>query len=270
MNDRDIQLSSWLVGARPTLRRVAFAVLIFLGAAAVLLAVWQSIAYVAGRGMQEQLFVDLASNRLRPPSQIAGLRPPALTIDRVTLLEDASGSINAVAKVTNPSDRWALITGAYAWKIDGTAIATGRTTLRPSEQRYVAGLSLPASDVASTSRLTLEFTTISWRSVLQARDLPNVKFDTTDTRYTILSNAPKNQVSTVTAQLANVSVESFPQVELTAILLNGQTIVGVGQLLLDDVKGLSVRQVELRFFQALSVTQALLQPSVDLFAAERI
>ncbi|MBI4415283.1 MAG: hypothetical protein HY566_03540 [Candidatus Kerfeldbacteria bacterium] len=270
MNDRDIQLSSWLVRVRPVLRRGAFLALLLLCVAVVLLAVWQSILYVASRGIQEELFADLARNRLFSPSQIKGLRPPILSVEDVTLLEDASGSVNAVAKVSNPSDQWALVTGAYAWKIDEETITTGRTTLRPSEQRYVVGLSLPASDVASTSRLTFEFTATTWKRILQPRDLPNVKFDVADTRYTILSNAPKNQVSTVSAQLANLSVESFPQVELTAILLNGQTIVGVGQLVLDDVKGLSTRQVELRFFQALSVTKALLQPGVDLFAAERI
>ena len=68
----------------------------------------------------------------------------------------------------------------------------------------------------------------------------------------------------MTGTLVNHTVRSFPIVTATTLLMKNGVIVAAGQLQLENIQSLERRPVDIRFYATPTITNVLLQSTIDL------
>lgn len=265
MRDQDISVRYWLVTSRPFFRRAGFTLLIFLDVliAAFLLISW--IRYTRSVADYETISAALATNVVNYQEVNQRLAPPTLTVKTAALLKDEAGTYDFVAVVQNPSARWAVESVSYHFLVNDEVMVSGAAFLFPEEEKLITDFNHDFPNVPSRASVTLELDDYQYRRVNTDRDLEPFRVSVVDPRYRVLSSGPRNQQSQVTGTLKHEGVVDYPEIIVTAVLLNGESVVAAGQILLEQVVALQERSIDIRFPQVLPVTKVLLQPSLVTF-----
>lgn len=264
MRDEELQVSYWLVGSRPKLRKIALVTFILFDFLLFGLACLYGIRFLASSGSYEALIGSYAQNRVQYAKINSRLKPALPVVSQTAVLGGTGGKYDLVAVVKNPSDRWALESVKYAFQLDQQTLASGVTSFFPSEERYLVQFQVPLARVSPQAKMTMVFSNPRWRRAIDKTDLPAIDIRVQNPAFHILSTVPGNPLSQVTATLTNGSVFSLGSVDVTALLLNAGSIVGVGQITLSDIAALESRPIDIRLYQILDVQSALIKAAVDL------
>ncbi|MFH1171662.1 MAG: hypothetical protein V1778_03945 [bacterium] len=264
MDDKELRLSSWLVSSRPTLRtvgRVAFLLADFL---LVLVAIVLGVQYALSAKAEERLITSLAENRVQYASVDPRLQPAPLVVTKTAILGGQNQAYDLVAVAHNPSTRWAVESVDYAFVLDRKVLAHGSASFFPDEERYLAQFKVLLASVSPQADLSVTFSNIRWKRIRAVSDLPAITLTVAQPAYHLLSSVPSSPLSQVTGTVTNSAVFALPSVEVTALLMNAGTIIGVGQLVLSDVLPSEERPIDLRLYQVLNVDAVLLEATVNL------
>ncbi len=264
MADEDIKLRYWLVSSRPMLRRLGLVALLVIDGVIVALVVLGLVRYAAQTPAFNRLFADLAENRVHYGAVAQRLHPVLPVVSQSAVLTKGDNLYDFVAILKNTSTLWAVESVDVTFVLDDADIVTTTASFFPGEERYVVSFKHEVRDVAARPTASVRLANPRYRRVLLAQDLPPVRLKVEGAQYRILASTPKDQLSQVTATVTNEAVVAYPKVEVTALLYSGTSIVGAGQLTLDNVQGLETRPVDIRFYQALNVTNVLITSTVDV------
>lgn len=266
MRDEELQVSYWLVGSRPKLRKIALVTFILFDFLLFGFACLYGIRFLASSGSYEALIGSYAQNRVQYAKINSRLKPAVPIVSQTTVLGGTGGKYDLVAVVKNPSDRWALESVEYAFALDQQTLANGVTSFFPSEERYLVQFQVPLARVSPQAKMTVVFSNPRWRRAIDKTDLPAIDIRVQNPAFHILSTVPGNLLSQVTATMTNGSVFSLGSVDVTALLMNAGSIVGVGQITLSNINALESRPIDIRLYQILDVQSTLIKAAVDLSA----
>lgn len=265
MPDRDLQIGFWVLRFKPILQRAILGTLLAVDAVLLLIFALQVAAYFRANADYTTLISSLSRNTVKFADVTGRWQKPELAVDQAVALADSSGEFQLVAIVRNPSPQW-MVTAGNALYLAGDAQvgSSSAMTMLPDETRYLVTFHVKDQPLTNGQRLSVQFADLAWRRVTPQHPAPNVSFAIENPGFRVLSNAPANPLSQVTGTLVNRTVRPFPSVTTTALLMKNDVIVAAGQLLLENVESLERRSVDIRFYLAPSITNALLRPTVDL------
>jgi hypothetical protein len=261
MNDSDLQVSFWVLTLRPFARKALPFVLLALDALLIGLAALGGFRFVRTEIQNDALAVALSQNTVQTTLLQERLQHPTPVIVSAALLPSGGKQYTLLATVRNPSQRWAATSLGYTMSVGETVIAQGTTTLYPGEEKYLvaAGQVLPES-APLAGAVSVALTDASWVRSTAERSLPKMEIDVLYPLYRVLSNDTP-ALSQIVATVKNGSVAAYPEVEVVAVLMRGQTPLAVATVLLQDLAGEEKRPVDLRLYGAYDATNAVVKAS---------
>ncbi len=263
MNDRDLQVSYWFLTLRPLLRRIGLLALLLAILGLLVLTALQGVRALGARAEYERLIAGLSANTLGFFGAMSRLAPPQLNVKKTAVLQGTPDSYTIAAIVQNPSSSWLLTKATYAMRFSGQELATGTTAFLPGEEKYLLGTVAGKAPQGSAERAEVAFSDFRWQRVQPRTRLQQVKLTVEDAAYRILTAQANEQLSQVTATLVNGTVVSVPEAHVVALLYSGTTIIAASELRVTDLEALERRPIDLRFYQALNVTNVTVRAGVD-------
>lgn len=267
MQDRDLQLSAFVLRARPVARSLGvgllFVVAVFLIVVALVTGVRTVQGSVAADAMIAQLWSGIVTADIRGKPG-----PEQFVTTNTAILPTSTGRFDLIAGIKNPSSQWAAVTFDYALQLSGATVAAGTASLFPGEERYLLAFGQQLGSVpASNDALTVAVSNAVWHRATAADPLPERELTVRDAAYQVLSNTASQALSRVTATLRNTGVQQYRDVTVQAVLFHGDTMVGASQVVLTTVRSQEERSLDLRFSRAADVTRVVVLPLVAVPAA---
>lgn len=261
MNNSDLQLSFWVLTLRPLMRRTLPMVLFALDALLISLAVRGGFHFVKTEMQNDAVAIALGQNVVPTTLLQERFQHPTPVVTSATLLPMVAKHYSLLATIRNPSQHWAATSIAYSINVGETTLAQGTTTLLPGEEKFLvaADKTLPQTETPS-SAVNVTFTDASWVRSTAVLSLPKKEIDVLNPQFRVLSSGTP-ALSQIVATVKNGSVAAYPEVEVVAVLMRGQTPLAVATVLLHNLAGEEERAVDLRLHGAYDATHAVVKAS---------
>lgn len=261
MQDRDLQVARSVLAAGTILRKLAPFV-----ALAAAFAVVSAVIVIIGRAellqrQYERVINDLAVDRLPNVSADARRVPPQLTVRQTAVLADTAGAYTLVGQVRNPSSAWYAAAAHYRFTLNDRVLAEGTTDIAPEQEKIV--LAFRQAVPSSAAAVQLILSDVTWQRATPVTAYAPLALSATNAIHRIITSTPQQQISQVTADIVNTSVETYRNVRVTVLLQSGSAVVGASQLILDTIGPQETRAIDLRFFGRFTVTNIVVQPSIE-------
>ncbi len=260
MPNRDLQLGLWMLTLRSRQRKLLLAVLILVDAVCIGSALFQGARF-ARTPSSAALAASLAASHEPDAAVLARFAPPVIAVKETAVVTTTGSVYDLVAVVANPSSRWMLTRAAYAFRSGTTLLAEGTMALRPGEERFLIVPGLRRNTAALPANVQVAASQTQWQRV-DPGEPPPPALIVRNPAYRILSTAPSAPVGSVTAEIENPSAVDTFSADVTAILRNGNTVVGAAQLRIENLAPSSTRGVDIRLFRLLTVTDVQVRAAV--------
>lgn len=261
MNNSDIQLSFWALTLRPLARRTLPFLLLAFDLLFVGFALQGGFQFVKAEVQNDAIAAALGRNIVPTNLLQERFQHPTPIVASAVLLPTVAKQYSLLASIRNPSQHWAATAIAYSINIGETPLAQGTTTLLPGEEKFLvaADKTLSQSQTPS-SAVNVTFTDASWIRSTAVLSLPKREIDVLNPQFRVLSGGTP-ALSQIVATVKNTSVAAYPEVEVVAVLMRGQTPLAVATVLLHNLAGEEERAVDLRLLGAYDATNAIVKAS---------
>ncbi len=268
----DLQLSIgyWIVSHRQTLRTWWGIMLLAVIISSFL---WMIIFFSIYFGQEKNITAKMVSTINGLSSLTSSrLKPQAITTSPVTVIIRDDKHVDLVAEIINPNTDWAADAITVHFILNGVAQKPLHLFINQGDRRPVMHVLLSTTNTA-TATASLVIDDVVW-----ARDsaaiLPPPSFAVAEievTPSTVTLNGQTQSSFTVGAKITNNSVYNFYRTDVAIEFLNGDRIVGVGQVSLDRWPTLLTRPVSFTLpYPVALVTSAKIYPQVSRYDAGNI
>lgn len=272
LTEKQLKWGYWFLTHKQKLKKILIIFLIVLNASLWGYSIFRFSLYFARSSLHEKVLFylsqDLVDLRMRTkfcPKDLSLSTPKALLTG---ISPQGLSQYDFVVEVENPNPEWAIISLKYKFSWPGGESQPQQTFILPEQTKHL--LALGQEVKTRPQNIQCEFLEINWRRVKQpfleklaGLDISceNVKFIPASTIYP----------ARVQFEAVNKTVYSFWQISFNIILLQGQTIVGVNSIPLEQFLSGQTRLVTATWTEKLArVTKVVVEPEVNLLDPEVI
>ncbi len=206
---------------------------------------WELYKYLMQTPLHQAMLTELTNN-LSDYDQIKSSSAPSpLLLGNTLAIGNKNDGYDLITEVENVNPRWWLKEIEYYYVIDGKTTNTMITNVLPADKKYLVIFNYPGTASASNAKLFIKrqlWTRVKDQSQLDSRNRwlkPKI------TVGDILTNVSSGLLDTRTNfTIINDSPYSFWELELQIILWQGNRIVGVNALTINDLSAGENRVVE--------------------------
>lgn len=261
--DRQLALAAWVLAHRKALRVAGLWVL---GLAAAASFAWSGVRLTLygldGGPIAEHNLAAVADAQAVMRDIPAA--PVELSVDSVAVVSRDAQHADLVAFVTNSNQGWTARSVTYHFTVDGVAVPSvtsfsNQASTRPYIQRNVSAAS-------SSPEVHFVIERVDWGRGLDAT-MPAAEFDVSksDLTPTTVSTGHGSFITvTLKATITNRSVYGYHLVRVPIILKNGEQIVGLDELSINEWPALKDKSITLTWpYPITEATIAEIQPQVS-------
>lgn len=256
LNDQDFKLSYWVATNRLYLRTIGVLLLGVVSGGLLLVGAGGLFKYfVLDKDKNLALEQSIGTNRLNESLLSEVGRPQDLQVQQVKVFQTTDSSADFFAEVVNPNEQWAVESFDYYFEYGGEKTMVKTDFILPDSTKYVLHLNFPANKKVGTADLKAE--NIKWKKVPEYKNLFE-KFNQFDFQNitTLSSNSSgvsdKERISTVNFDILNKSAYSYWEPKFIVLMFQRDSLVGVSQVVLSDLKTGEKRTESFNLFQELA------------------
>lgn len=247
LTEKELAVGYWWVTHRLKIKAGLIILVIIFIVGIYINAGWKFYNYLKNTPQHQAMLLELSLN-VPDYDQIKNANAPKpLLIGNTLAIGDRNSGYDLITEVENTNNRWWLKEIEYYYIIDGKTTEANITNILPSDKKYLIYFNLAKN--ISVNNIQLFIRRQLWERVKDQSQLdsrnnwirPAVKAADVVTNFT-----NTNQSNNLTSfSLVNDSPFSFWEVELQIILWQGNKIVGVNALTVNDLSSGARRQVEI-------------------------
>jgi len=267
--ERQLKFGKWFLLHQPGLHRWLVIILIIINFLLIGFGIVGLVGYYFVTAEEhDRLLLNLTQSGVNYEAhRLANAAQPP-QVDRVLILPAGEGRFDFVVRVVNPNPYWALLNFDYEFFYDGVGAGQQQGSLAPGEEKYFVALGVKSDRLPRQANW--EIGNLNWRWVI---DYPSVVDDRSRFNLSGITYAPSRAtglserlpVSQASFTVTNASAYSYWQVPIVVLLYRGSNVVGVNQVILDQVLSGQTRSVALNWYEPLGeVTRvdARIQPNL--------
>lgn len=196
--------------------------------------------------------------------------PIGLRVVSTATIPTSAGKFDLLAEVSNPNATWAIERVVPTFGFRGQELAGEPDFFLPNEKKWLFIFNVSSGTAAvggQPETVSVRFDEPTWRRLPERVALPPTDFALSGVAHRVVSGGTRTTVSVseVSGELENRTVENFWQVRLKIVAMSGSTPVGINQIFLDRVEGLSRRPFTVQWSSALvGVTDVTVVPEVNV------
>jgi hypothetical protein len=280
LTERQLKFGYWFLTHKQKLKKILIIFLIVLNAGLWGYSIFRFSLYFARSSLHEKVLLylsrDLVDLRMRTkfrPKDLSLSTPKALLTG---ISPQGLSQYDFVVEVENPNPKWAITSLNYKFSWPGGASQPQQTFILPEQTKHL--LALGQEVKTRPQNIQCEFLEINWKRVKQPflEKLAGLDISCENVKFIPASVSRKDgKEITFPAQVqfeaVNNTVYSFWQISFNVILLQGQIIVGVNSVPLEQFLSGQTRLVTATWTEKLArVTKVIVEPEVNILDPEVI
>lgn len=247
LTEKELAIGYWWVNNRLKIKAgliifsIIFIILIYINAG------WMFFNYLKNTSQYQAMLAELSINVPDYERMKTISAPKPLLVGDTLAIGDKKTGYDLITEVENINHRWFLKEVEFYYVVDGEATEPIVTNILPNEKKYLINFNLKKN--ISQNNIKLFIKRELWEKIKDPTQLdsrnrwlkPTVKADNVITKFVTL-----NQTNALTSfTLVNDSPYSFWEIETQIILWQGNRIVGVNALTVNDIASGDRRLVEI-------------------------
>ncbi len=273
LDDRQFKASYWLVSNRVYLRTILILLLGLIAGGLFLLGAGGLFKYyVLDRNKNLVLEQSISANQLNQKLLAEVGRPESLQIIETRVFQPNSGNTDFVAVVLNPNTQWVVEEFDYSFQFGEETTNIKTDFILPEQKKYVLSLNVPTTKTISAAELKLE--NVKWKKVADYGNLFE-KFNQFEFQNVSLLSSKKSGVSekgavaNIRFDILNKTPYSFLEPKFVVLLSQRNSLIGVSQMVLPELRTGEKRTESFNLFQELSdSTQVEIVPDINILNPE--
>ncbi len=265
LTKRQLELSLWYAKHKLRLRREVSFALIILDVLLLGFALFGTVGLLRAYGGHRAMLAALGASPIDYAAQRELGRPKPLALSNVQALVSGDRA-DLIAEISNSNPNFAATAITYHFSVDAKPLPDQHTYLLPGEQRLL--LALGTEGVGLGTPVGVAVTGVRWQRQAEVETFRQQRysFRTLDPKVD-LEPLPGGADATVASfRFRNDSARGYWQVNLGGVLYSGDAVVGVAATRVDQLPPLDVREVRVRWLQAVpGVTRVEVQPEVNVY-----
>lgn len=267
LSEKQLDLAYWYVTHKLQIRKILIGLFIAVDVIICLIPIVLFIVnYESMRNTLQEQVQDLQNNLILSQYTKA-YEAQKLKSTGISIVKRSDGSIDAMAKITNPNTDWYVKSFDYKFIFGDQESEVSSTFILPGQEKYIMAFNI---ETASAASARLEVSNIKWKRIL-IKEIPNIEeyiidrtaFEVADIEQ--ISSARTNFTKTV-FNLTNNTAYNYWEVELNILLYQQSRLVGINNIVAKQLMSGEQRQIEVGWAGSLpAVNKVVVDPQVDIF-----
>lgn len=269
LSEQELQLASFWVKHRLTLRRALYGSLIGINGIFWLFVFWGLLDWLAiSYPYESRIALHIATNQITE-SSLQASAPKPIQPSQVYVFGTTDNRSDMLVELSNPNPQW-YASFDYSFNVGNAKTPVHHGYILPMSQRYLTELGFTSS-TGRTATLVVE--NLRWMRVDPAwvnRDYKSfadshLNFSIKDPKYQHNLVIGTQTIGQSTFDLVNNSPYGYWNVDLTVVLYRGSAPVGVTTITQHEVKPGSTTPIAINWYENLSgITRTEIRPSVNI------
>lgn len=184
------------------------------------------VLYVLGTSTTQKIILAMTTETVNYGEVRAKSAPQTLQIISTSLISEGNETYDVVAQIKNPNLGWAVNSLSYTFTVNDTETDTQTDFIMPNSEKYLMIFGMKGPATATNARATLNLKDITWQRVPDTTKISLSRFEITSPTLGQINSLGIKKIQQVSAEVKNISFESFWQTKFDIVLWQGSTIVG--------------------------------------------
>lgn len=269
LSQDELKVSYWYVTHRVLLRKIGIMVLAVVSGVLLLYGIYGLIDfYLLGGRENAAIEKSLSAGGLNYTLLAEANRPTDLAVLDTTILKGAGSSYDIISEISNPNVQWDVESFDYYYMIGEAKTNVKTDFILPNSSKYVLYPNYESDAGAAEANLVIE--NIKWKKVsdfdLLAEKILQFNFE----NKVILSSkssslSKKESVTNIRFDVLNKSSYNFWEPRFIVLLLRGDALVAVTQVVVDGLASGEKKTESVNLFQTIPSGATMeIFPDIDI------